>query len=471
MPTSRPGYRTDLEALRGLAILLVVAYHAGVPALAGGFVGVDVFFVLSGYFTARFLVQEYGTTGSVGLLAFWGRRALRLLPVLLVVVTATLVAVWTVWAPIDRAEPAETARAVLLGLANNAFAREAVNYFGGASSPFLHAWSLAVDLQTMLSPVSSRPALSALSNGGIRRRARTSPVRAHRGVGVGRRLRRARFPSSRALWTTRASWAVFADRRAWESSPCPVGLTLPPHEWRAAVAGNADGLVAAGGGLAIVVGSAALCPLDAVPARRAPARPRAVRECRAPRRGALGAQCPVLRATSWFGECRTAGISALAHRLHRRRAHAGYVGTVALPTALWPGVSPTAGRASLLRAAGRPGDGTRWVRVGSRAACSGSRSGAMRHAATSGRAADQRAFAAARIDRMPHTAGQHAGTPRGARLGLLLRDPAVPRRSRCSATRTPSTVAALDRLARARVARGADGEGAPRRCPRVDGSR
>src|SRR5215210_5235672 len=111
MPTSQPGYRSDLEALRGLAILLVVAYHAGVSALAGGFVGVDVFFVLSGYFMTRILVQEYGTTGSVNLLAFYRKRALRLLPALLVVVAATLVLVWTLWAPIDRAEVAETARA------------------------------------------------------------------------------------------------------------------------------------------------------------------------------------------------------------------------------------------------------------------------------------------------------------------------------------------------------------------------
>src|SRR5688500_11411192 len=156
MPLTRPGYRADLEALRGLAILLVVAYHAGVPALAGGFVGVDVFFVLSGYFTARLLVQEYGTAGSVDLLSFWGRRALRLLPALLVVVAATMAAVWTVSAPIARAEVAETARAVLSGQANNAFARDAVSYFAGASSPFLHAWSVAGEPQaTPLGPALS----------------------------------------------------------------------------------------------------------------------------------------------------------------------------------------------------------------------------------------------------------------------------------------------------------------------------
>ena len=150
MSTSQSPYRADLEALRGLAILLVVAYHAGVPALAGGFVGVDVFFLLAGYFTARLLVQEYGTTGTVDLRAFYARRALRLLPALLVVVTATLVAVWTLWAPIDRPGIAATARAVLLGMPNIAFAREGVNYFAGPRSPFLHSWSLGVELQVSL---------------------------------------------------------------------------------------------------------------------------------------------------------------------------------------------------------------------------------------------------------------------------------------------------------------------------------
>ena len=134
MSTSRPGHRADLEALRGLAILLVVAYHAGLPALAGGFVGVDVFFVLSGYFTGRLLVHEYGTTGSIAPWTFWRRRALRLLPALLVVVAATLALAWTLWAPIDRAGIAGTARSVLLADANHAFAREGVDYFSSRRS-------------------------------------------------------------------------------------------------------------------------------------------------------------------------------------------------------------------------------------------------------------------------------------------------------------------------------------------------
>jgi peptidoglycan/LPS O-acetylase OafA/YrhL len=68
MPPEQPSFRADIEGLRGVAILLVVLFHAGVPALAGGFVGVDVFFVLSGFFITGLLVRERETSGEVDLL-------------------------------------------------------------------------------------------------------------------------------------------------------------------------------------------------------------------------------------------------------------------------------------------------------------------------------------------------------------------------------------------------------------------
>ena len=233
MSTSRPGHRADLEALRGLAILFVVAYHAGMPALPGGFVGVDVFFVLSGYFTARLLVQEYGTTGSVDLMAFWGRRALRLLPVLLIVVGATLLAVRTVWAPIDRADIADTAQAVLSGRANNTFAREAVNYFGGATSPFVHTWSLAVELQVALFGPLLFAGLAMLGGWGAEaaeseRARRLSAL--IRGVGVGLAAVGTFSLCTAMLWTTTSpSWAFFgAVARAWEfAAGALLALMLP----------------------------------------------------------------------------------------------------------------------------------------------------------------------------------------------------------------------------------------------------
>src|SRR4051812_9783276 len=101
---ARPAFRPDLEGLRGVAILLVVLFHAGVSWLSGGFVGVDVFFVLSGFFITGLLVREYSETGEVDTFAFYGRRALRLLPPLLVVLVAILAIVMVLYAPIDRAD-------------------------------------------------------------------------------------------------------------------------------------------------------------------------------------------------------------------------------------------------------------------------------------------------------------------------------------------------------------------------------
>src|SRR6202789_1347723 len=80
----RLGYRSDIEGLRAVAILLLVAVHAVVPWLGGGFVGVDVFFVLSGFLITGLLVQEITDTGRLRFAEFYMRRLRRLLPALLV---------------------------------------------------------------------------------------------------------------------------------------------------------------------------------------------------------------------------------------------------------------------------------------------------------------------------------------------------------------------------------------------------
>jgi peptidoglycan/LPS O-acetylase OafA/YrhL len=142
-----PDFRPDLEGVRGVAILLVVLFHAGVPGFAGGFVGVDVFFVLSGFLITGAIARELAATGRVALADFWTRRAARLFPALYLVVAATLALAWVAWAPIDRAAVARTARAVALSGANVHFARESVHYFGSGNDPLLHSWSLGVEQQ------------------------------------------------------------------------------------------------------------------------------------------------------------------------------------------------------------------------------------------------------------------------------------------------------------------------------------
>src|SRR4051812_3283007 len=88
---SQRTFRPDIQGLRAVAVLLVVLYHAGLPGLRGGFVGVDVFFVISGFLITGQLSRELERTGRISLLAFYARRARRLLPPATLVVVTSLV--------------------------------------------------------------------------------------------------------------------------------------------------------------------------------------------------------------------------------------------------------------------------------------------------------------------------------------------------------------------------------------------
>src|SRR5947209_6632238 len=80
----RLGHRASLDGLRGICVLLVLAHHAGLPFASGGFLGVDGFFVLSGFLITSLLVEEWHREGRISIRAFYVRRALRLFPALLV---------------------------------------------------------------------------------------------------------------------------------------------------------------------------------------------------------------------------------------------------------------------------------------------------------------------------------------------------------------------------------------------------
>jgi peptidoglycan/LPS O-acetylase OafA/YrhL len=79
-PDAKREFRSDIEGLRGVAVLLIVAFHVGTPGFWGGFIGVDVFFVLSGYLITRLLVNEIDKSGGIDLPRFYARRVRRLLP-------------------------------------------------------------------------------------------------------------------------------------------------------------------------------------------------------------------------------------------------------------------------------------------------------------------------------------------------------------------------------------------------------
>ncbi len=147
--TSRRGYRTDIQGLRGLAVLLVVAFHAD-WGLTGGYVGVDVFFVVSGFVIGRLLLDELDTTGTLDLRQFYARRARRLLPALATLSVGTVLVSGYLLNP-DEPLRAATGTAVAASSfwANIYLYVTGGGYFAAADegNPLLHTWSLSVEEQ------------------------------------------------------------------------------------------------------------------------------------------------------------------------------------------------------------------------------------------------------------------------------------------------------------------------------------
>ncbi|MEU3463465.1 SGNH hydrolase domain-containing protein [Streptomyces sp. NPDC006733] len=147
-----PAFRPDIEGLRAAAVLAVLAFHAEIPGLGGGFVGVDVFFVISGYLITGLLVREAATTGRIRLGEFFSRRARRLLPSAAVVLGATALAAAWLTVPLRRTDLEYDVLAAALSTANWRFVSLQTDYLaaGRDPSPLLHFWSLAVEEQFYL---------------------------------------------------------------------------------------------------------------------------------------------------------------------------------------------------------------------------------------------------------------------------------------------------------------------------------
>ena len=147
-----PGFRPDVQGLRALAVSMVVIYHLYPSLLPGGFAGVDVFFVISGFLITGHLLREYRTTGTVSLVGFWGRRARRLLPAAMLVLAVTWVASLLVLPSTQLAETAAQVRASALYFQNWQLAGDAVDYLKStaAATPVQHFWSLSVEEQFYL---------------------------------------------------------------------------------------------------------------------------------------------------------------------------------------------------------------------------------------------------------------------------------------------------------------------------------
>jgi len=142
-------YRNDIDGLRAIAVLLVVAFHVGLPFFDTGFVGVDVFFVLSGFLITGILSKEADDRGTVRLGRFYTRRLRRLLPASSITVLITMLASFFLVSALSWRQIAESAAAAALYASNLFFAQEANDYFAAdaESNPLLHFWSLAVEEQ------------------------------------------------------------------------------------------------------------------------------------------------------------------------------------------------------------------------------------------------------------------------------------------------------------------------------------
>jgi peptidoglycan/LPS O-acetylase OafA/YrhL len=246
---ARSWHRRDIEGLRAVAVLLVVAYHCGIAPITGGYVGVDVFFVISGFLITSLLLREIRTRRGISIPGFYARRALRLLPAATVVLVATVAAASRWLPPLRRHDILLDALHTMAYAINYRLAAIGTDYLSAEAdpSPLQHFWSLAVEEQFYLV---WPPLLLVVGIGWQARRPldRSKVYAALTAVAI--------CSFALSVWQTKsnASWAYFgAHTRAWELA---LGALV------AVAAGTCERLprrvaaVASLAGLAAIVGAA-----------------------------------------------------------------------------------------------------------------------------------------------------------------------------------------------------------------------
>jgi peptidoglycan/LPS O-acetylase OafA/YrhL len=215
-------FRTDINGLRAVAVLAVVVYHAGI-AIPGGFTGVDVFYVISGYLISSLLLREVDRTGRVDLVEFWTRRMRRLVPALALVVTVTLGACLLILSPLVWGRLAWHAASAMLFVSNLLFPYQGQDYFSDSvtPSPFLHTWSLGIEEQFYI----FWPLLILLAVA-VARRTRVPSRRMLQLLFAGTFV----VSLATSVWLTAAApdWAFYVlPTRAWEFAGAALVATLP----------------------------------------------------------------------------------------------------------------------------------------------------------------------------------------------------------------------------------------------------
>jgi peptidoglycan/LPS O-acetylase OafA/YrhL len=194
-------YRADIDGLRAVSILLVVAYHAQPWLLRGGFIGVDIFFVISGFLITRIILSE-AKAGTFSSLAFYARRVRRIFPALIVVLATTYLIGWIVLLP-DGFALLGKSTAAGVAFVSNLFQLNQTGYFApdAAENPLLHLWSLGIEEQFYI----FWPLLLVLLFGSKYRRIRIAAIAA------------ASFGLSLLIFLGLKEWSFYSPLpRAWE---------------------------------------------------------------------------------------------------------------------------------------------------------------------------------------------------------------------------------------------------------------
>ena len=251
-----PAFIPEIQALRAIAVTAVVLYHLWPGFLPAGFVGVDVFFVISGYLISSHMLGERERTGRFDLVAFYARRVRRILPAASLVVVATSVMGVAVLPELRWSELTRQATASLLSMQNWVLARDSVDYLaqGLAPSPFQHYWSLSIEEQFYL----LWPVAFLL----VARRAHRTPAQVRRIVlAIVTSLSVVSLAASVLLASSGDPSAYFVSHsRFWElglGAILALSLRSGASAWLRALLGW--------GGVALIAGAMVLVPLEGFP--------------------------------------------------------------------------------------------------------------------------------------------------------------------------------------------------------------